>query len=295
MRIIPILAPILLAACATAPRPAPRASIQSPTYCTAWCTDTVAPGVVWRQATLTLPDSTPQTVLVNVLDVDLANPAVRIRPVRAWDSVYHTVVDMGDSTAGAVAGVNGGFFLNKGSDDICRACDTGSCPAFRASSLLQIADSMFSTNCRTARSAFGIDAAGDVHFSIAPANMHWANMPYAVGAGPTLVSGGQAVPLTDSTMLFPWIGSAHARTAVALDGRGHLLLVTIDVPGLTLPGLANFLIDSLDAREAMNLDGGGSTTMWVRDRGIGGLANCPSSSANCGQRRVYDGLYVLMN
>jgi hypothetical protein len=253
----------------------------------------VATGVVWRRATLTLPDSTPRTVLVNVVAVDLSNPAVRVLPVRPDDSTYHTVSDMGTNTAQAVAGVNGGFFLNAGSDDICGACQTGSCPAYRPSSLLQIPGTWSSTNCRAPRSAFGIDLQGGTHFTVIPPNTAWTGMPYAIGAGPTLAQGGQPVPLTDTTQSFPWIGSAHPRTAVAVDTAGNLLLVTVDKPGLTLPGFANFLV-TLGAADAMNLDGGGSTTMWVAGQPNGGVVNCPSA-AGCTERRVYDGLFVLTN
>ena len=114
MRIHPAALALLaavLAACSPAPRTASLAPAV-PLVCTPWCTDAVAEGIVWRRGTLTIPDSTAQTVLVNVLEVDLSNPAVRVRPVRLEDSTYHTVSDMGASTAQAIAGVNGGFFLN---------------------------------------------------------------------------------------------------------------------------------------------------------------------------------------
>jgi exopolysaccharide biosynthesis protein len=55
----------------------------------------------------------------------------------------------------------------------------------------------------------------------------------------------------------------HARTFVGVDGRGRLLLATADgIPGvsegLTLTEEAE-LMRSLDAVDAMNLDGSGST------------------------------------
>jgi len=69
----------------------------------------------------------------------------------------------------------------------------------------------------------------------------------------------------------------HPRTAVGLskDGRTMYIVVTDGrregVPGLTLPELAQFL-DELGACVAMNLDGGGSSAMWVEDR----IVNQPS-------------------
>jgi exopolysaccharide biosynthesis protein len=69
----------------------------------------------------------------------------------------------------------------------------------------------------------------------------------------------------------------HPRTAVGLSADGgQLLLVVADgrregVPGLTLPELAQ-LLARLGACSAVNLDGGGSSAMWVRDR----IVNQPS-------------------
>jgi len=68
--------------------------------------------------------------------------------------------------------------------------------------------------------------------------------------------------------------SPHPRTAVGLSrDRRTLYLVVADgrrtgVPGVTLAQLASFMADELDACWAMNLDGGGSSAMWLRDRVI---------------------------
>jgi exopolysaccharide biosynthesis protein len=291
-RSFPAVLAIVFAVCAPAAGPAPNAARAAVPACAAWCVDTVAPGVVWRRATLSIPDSSAGTVLVNVVDVDLTRPGVSVLPTRSRDSTYETVSSLGARTPSAVAGVNGGFFLYQGSDDICRQCSGSTCPAYRPSSLLQIADTAFSTNCLTARTTFGIDGRGGVEIAVIPADSAWKGMPSAIGAGPTLVSGGRPHVSTDQG--FPWLYSAHPRTAVAIDGRGHLLLVTVDSPGLTLPELADFLVMGLGAREAMNFDGGGSTTMWIAGRGTNGVVNCPSAPG-CTERAVYDGLFVRAN
>lgn len=64
----------------------------------------------------------------------------------------------------------------------------------------------------------------------------------------------------------------HPRTAVGLsrDGKTVYFVITEGrqegVPGLTLPELAAFLREELGVCRAMNLDGGGSSAMWVKDR-----------------------------
>ena len=84
----------------------------------------------------------------------------------------------------------------------------------------------------------------------------------------------------------------HPRTAVGLSADRQLLyLVVADgrregVPGLTLPELAR-LMDDLGACTAVNLDGGGSSAMWVRDR----IVNQPSDLI---ERPVANHLAVLV-
>ena len=85
----------------------------------------------------------------------------------------------------------------------------------------------------------------------------------------------------------------HPRTAVGLSKDGRFLyLVVADgrrtgVPGMTLAQLGTFMADELDACSAINLDGGGSSTMWVGDH----VVNRPSDGV---ERRVGDHLAVVL-
>jgi exopolysaccharide biosynthesis protein len=84
----------------------------------------------------------------------------------------------------------------------------------------------------------------------------------------------------------------HPRTAAGLRGDGTLLLVTVDgrqpelSVGMTIDELAS-LMRELGADTALNLDGGGSTTMVV----AGKLVNSPSDAG--GERPVSDALLVF--
>ncbi len=96
-----------------------------------------------------------------------------------------------------------------------------------------------------------------------------AGVQTAIGGGPTLVRGGRAMEWSGILM-------RHPRTAVGwnkefiylveVDGRQSKLSV-----GMTFPELAAYLV-KLGCEEAMNLDGGGSATLWVR----GNVMNSPS-------------------
>lgn len=114
-----------------------------------------------------------------------------------------------------------------------------------------------------------------------------------IGGVPQLVKNGK-IDITwqqeKSSKVF--VETRHPRTAVAKLKDGRLLLVTVDgrqpgySAGINLPDLAALLLE-LGAAEAMNLDGGGSTTM-VLD---GQIVNKPSDKE--GERKVGDAILVF--
>jgi len=66
--------------------------------------------------------------------------------------------------------------------------------------------------------------------------------------------------------------------------------------GMTCEQTAQLMID-LGAVDAVNLDGGGSTTMVVRDCWIGDVVNHPSDNGEAdhhGERSVSDGVYLRL-
>lgn len=103
----------------------------------------------------------------------------------------------------------------------------------------------------------------------------WKDAQYILAAGPLLVKDGKvniSMPTTSS-----FAKTRRARTAVAVDATGkHVFLVTVDQSstkdskylsnGTSLTDLASYLV-SLGASSAINLDGGGSTTMSVLQAG----------------------------
>jgi hypothetical protein len=128
-----------------------------------------------------------------------------------------------------------------------------------------------------------------------------AEQQVVVGGGPRLLSRGRIVvpsraegfaPLEAPGFFGSFVASRNPRTLAGVRRDGRLLLVTIDgrragwSAGVTLPEAAR-VMRSLGARDALNLDGGGSTTMTVR----GEVVNLPSDPT--GERSVSDGVFVL--
>lgn len=88
-----------------------------------------------------------------------------------------------------------------------------------------------------------------------------------------------------------FVETKHPRTAVAKLKDGKFLMITVDgrsesSGGISLEDLAKLLLE-LGATDAMNLDGGGSTTMFLE----GKLVNSPSDKE--GERKVGDAILVF--
>ncbi len=90
-----------------------------------------------------------------------------------------------------------------------------------------------------------------------------------------------------------FVETRHPRTAVAKLKDGKFLMITVDgrqpgvSVGMSLQELAEYLL-SLGAVDAMNLDGGGSTTMFLD----GKVVNHPSDKD--GERKVSDAILVTL-
>ncbi len=117
------------------------------------------------------------------------------------------------------------------------------------------------------------------------------------GGGPRLLVRGRVAVAASAEGFAPlsapgFVASRHPRTLAGVERDGTLLLVTVDgrragwSAGVTLPEAAR-VMRSLGARDALNLDGGGSSGMVVR----GELVSRPSDPS--GERAVSDGIFVL--
>lgn len=114
----------------------------------------------------------------------------------------------------------------------------------------------------------------------------WANVAQAVSGGPVLIKNGKLfVDLKGENFRKSWSGAGiKARTVLGVTADKHLLLVTCEGPH-TLWDLAKFL-QKAGAVDAMNLDGGGSTTMV-----IGG--NTVTRNRSTFERRVASSLAII--
>lgn len=137
--------------------------------------------------------------------------------------------------------------------------------------------------------------AGDaltVRFDIKSAcGADWTQVEQAASGGPWLLKDGKEfIDYVAQGFSASFSTTRHPRTALSLTSDGKLLIVTVDgrqtiSRGISLPDLAA-LMKRLGAVSAINLDGGGSTTLSIR----GAVANTPSEGI---ERPVANALLVF--
>lgn len=112
-----------------------------------------------------------------------------------------------------------------------------------------------------------------------------------VGGRPQLIKNGKIdITWEQEKITRSFVETRHPRTAVAKLRDGKFLMITVDgrseqSAGTDLYDLAAYLLE-LGATDAMNLDGGGSTTMFLD----GKVVNHPSDKE--GERKVSDAILV---
>lgn len=163
---------------------------------------------------------------------------------------------------------------------------------------------------------FAIDSVGRPHvallwavrpdtFAVDDPRLHTLRlMPFhpteAVGGRPVIVKDSALGPSVDTEGAPGFASGRHPRTAVGIASGGRrLLLVVVDgrqrpySDGMTLRELGNLLL-ALGAREALNLDGGGSSAMAIAEPAQGGamrVVNRPSDAT--GERAVGNALGIV--
>jgi hypothetical protein len=118
-------------------------------------------------------------------------------------------------------------------------------------------------------------------------SLGWRGVLETIGGSPVLIENGNIKVKACSEYLC----HRHPRTAVGITGNGKIVFFQVDGRssgsiGLTLVGLAREM-KRRGIEWALNLDGGGSSTMWIRGRGV---VNRPSDGS---ERSVANALLVL--
>ena len=131
---------------------------------------------------------------------------------------------------------------------------------------------------------------------------HWEEgLPYPdiMTAGPLLIWHDTLQYMRDDRT---FVTNRHNRTAVGIREDGTVLFLVADgrakeAEGLSLKEL-QLLLRWLGCRDALNLDGGGSTTIWLDFNEFQGVLNCPSDNGRFdheGERGVSNAVLIMKN
>jgi exopolysaccharide biosynthesis protein len=131
---------------------------------------------------------------------------------------------------------------------------------------------------------------------------HWEeSLPYPniMTAGPLLIWHDTLQYMRDDRT---FVTNRHNRTAVGIRDDGTILLVVADgrfkdAAGLSLPELQQIL-RWIGCHDALNLDGGGSTTLFLNIGDYQGVVNCPSDNGRLdheGERGVSNAVMIIKN
>ena len=116
-------------------------------------------------------------------------------------------------------------------------------------------------------------------------------------SGPLLAIDGCLEPLRPDSFYV----TRHPRTVVAKKPDGTVMLFIVDGRHIEAEGMSLEEVQKslrwLGASDILNLDGGGSSTMYVQGKGDEGIVNHPSDNQqfdHLGSRRVANALYVTI-
>lgn len=259
-----------------------------------WTVEEIAKGMQWRKTHVRQKELFNANQSINVLELP-----VKCRRYR-WAVVTADSLEKKDKTRGqlrptstlakeqnALAAINGGFFdvKNGGSVDFVKVNG-------------KVVDT--TRALKGQKATFHGQAAVVVHrkrlrILKGQPTVGWEYaLPYpdVMLAGPLLLLNGTPEVLPKTA----FNDNRHPRSCVCITTTQKVLLITVDGRspesyGMNLAELT-FLARQLGCRDALNLDGGGSTTLWIENKGV---VNYPSDNKKFdheGERAVSNVLVV---
>lgn len=224
-------------------------------------------------------------------------------PLHSLGTKYDLLLASSDSTLhstsyfaqqhNAIAAINGGFFDVRKGGSISYIEESGKKTSIRSMRVEVIEDEKSNIN-------------GAVSLSLNAEVLIGANKPsdeflqseaekWILTTGPLLLHKGERQVLLDGS----FSTKRHPRSCLGKDAD-YLYFITVDgrhkkALGMTLIELQDFVY-SLGCQEAVNLDGGGSTTLWAQGSQMpGSVLNCPSDNKRfdkAGERKVANAIIL---
>lgn len=240
---------------------------------TAWNDSTLATGVVWKHYHFSNLFASNQ--FVNVLDVNLSVAEIAIDIPHVTEGFIKTSQAALDN--GATAAINGSYFNTTAG---------GSTVFFRKNGIIVKNTEEGFTHYRE-NGAFAITRENSPAIIKRPSS-GWesADSETILSSGPLLIYGNEIIEQEQTAFNL----NRHPRTAIGITANNHIIAVVVDGRNAQSQGMnieeLSILMKALGCVEALNMDGGGSSTMWINNKGV---VNHPSDNKlfdNEGERGV---------
>ncbi|MDR6940938.1 phosphodiester glycosidase family protein [Mucilaginibacter pocheonensis] len=243
-----------------------------------WSTKRVAPGIHLRQVWFRGHSLFKSNQYISVLEV-------KVKPKNKFSLAYEVQIKRTTSDFGsrnqALAAINGTFFdvKNGGSVDFIRA---------EGEIVNENRLEKNNTRARHQQAALVIKD-GVLHIDEWDGSPDWEKKldgQDVMLTGPLLYHDDRQIKLDSSSFNI----TRHPRSAIAITENNRVLMITVDGRDANSAGMSLFelsrVLHWLHCRDGINLDGGGSTTLWTKKQGV---INYPSDNGkwdHMGQRKV---------
>lgn len=280
-----VLGIILLAALVSGPARAEQTLADAD-----WFTRELADGVVWRYFLFDNLFGARQSV--SYLEVNLNHPDVSVEIPFVATGRQRTSSMILAQFPDAVGGINGTYFNT--------ATEGGHRTYLRVNNtVIPPGSDLFSA--WGYEGALALDTAGNASIESKPSG-GWNNdtlHPDIIACGPLLIVA-NVIPSARLTAIGSHCTSRHPRTAAGLTADNRLILITVDgrtemAAGMSCEELAQTM-DQLGCVDALNYDGGGSTTLWGAGEPFNGVLNYPSDNSlydHGGERSCANAIAVI--
>lgn len=253
-----------------------------------WNIKKVQPGLTWTQAHFDNLFGAQQQI--NIVEIDLNTPQRKLAFAGLSKGLKNTSEFAKENDA--LAAINATFFDMKNGGSITFLKIGGT--VINETTLLNPDQ----TNHERANGALVIDQNKASIIAGSAQTVGWdKQLPHnnVMTCGPILIQEGQQAKLNDNA----FNNNRHPRSAVAITPEGRVILITIDgrnaqSAGMNLNELA-FVLRIIGAKDALNLDGGGSTTLYIKKQTPSGIVNYPSDNKvfdHYGERKVANTILV---
>ena len=257
-----------------------------------WKQEHILPGVTLKQIQFEQKELFASNQSIHLIEI---SPGAA-RFALAAEPLLTTTADLAQ-TRDALAAVNGSFFKFNYTPN---TEDYNSVDYLRIHNL-RLADNTYSPTGQRMRHQEGAVAIldGALYIVKATTEKGWEAYIYSqevLSSGPLLAIDGRLEPLRNES----FYTTRHPRTVVAKKKDGTVILFVVDgrhaqAEGMSLEEVQKTLV-WLGAKDILNFDGGGSTTMYVKGKEGDGVVNHPSDNQkfdHLGSRRVANALCII--